>query len=289
MNAEENSLAVLFADISGSTKLYESQGDRVARDLTSQAINIMTACVEKVGGRVIKTIGDEIMASFPAAAAAYDASIAMQAAVCEPFSIRIGFHYGPVLEENGDVYGDTVNVAARVTDIATAGETILTENVLPSLSPAARDTARFLDSAELKGKALPVRIYKVVLEAEDATFVEIQDHGRNVVERRLDVTYRGQQRFVIVGGEALTLGRGTDCVLAVNELCVSRAHAKIYDAYGKFLVTDYSTNGTYVVGENGESVFVKRETVQLGSSGAIYLGMVPAPGYEGVILFSLAD
>ncbi|MEO5373021.1 MAG: adenylate/guanylate cyclase domain-containing protein [Alphaproteobacteria bacterium] len=286
MNTVQNSVAVLFADISGSTKLYESEGDRVARELTSQAIDAMVVCVTRAEGRLIKTIGDEIMASFPSAASAYDAAVAMQAAVRTPFSIRIGFHFGPVIEEGGDLFGDTVNVAARVTGIATAGEIILTDSVLPSLSPDAKETTRFLDHAELKGKSLPVRIYKVVLEKEDETFVDNQDFTRPVVEHHLTVTYRGRTYPVTVGGESLTLGRGNDCTVTVQEACVSRAHAKIYHVYGKFLVTDYSTNGTYVVTENGEHVFVKRETVQLGSGGSIYLGLPPTPGYDGVLTFS---
>lgn len=290
MNDVSKTVAVVFADISGSTQLYETQGDVVAREMTSQAITVMASCVTKVGGRVVKTIGDEIMASFPSAMAAYNASIAMQDTIEAPFSIRIGCHFGPVLEENDDIFGDTVNVAARVTNIATSGEIILTESVLTHLSPSAREHVRFLDEAELKGKSLPVRIYQVVMAGGDETFIGVDNiRQRQTIERVLCVTYRGRDYIPPSSGEALTLGRGGDCTISVQEVHASRSHAKIHHVYGKFLVTDHSMNGTYVISDNGEPLFVKRETMQIGNRGEIYLGLQPTPGYTGVIVFAMAN
>ena len=244
------------------------------------------------GGRagVVKTIGDEIMAAFPSAMAAYTASIAMQETIAAPFSIRIGCHFGPVLEEEDDIFGDTVNVAARVTNIATAGEIILTESVLAHLSLSAREHVRFLDEAELKGKSLPVRIYQVVMAGGDETFIGVDSiRQRQTIERVLRVTYRGRDYILPSSGDAITLGRGGDCTISVREVHVSHSHAKIHHLYGKFLVTDHSTNGTYVVSDNQNPLFVKRDTVQICNKGEIYLGLQPVSGYEGVIVFSMTD
>ncbi|MFN3075835.1 MAG: adenylate/guanylate cyclase domain-containing protein [Alphaproteobacteria bacterium] len=286
----ERQLAVLFADISDSTRLYELHGDRVAHGMTSEGIVRMTACVISSGGRVIKTIGDEILAVFPTAPAAHVAALAMQEVVRTLFPIRVGFHFGPVLEKGGDVFGDTVNVAARMVSIATSGEIVFSENAYIGLSQSARDDSRFLDDATLKGKALPMRIYKVVEGQEDATFVGAGEAVRPKPEHALKVVYRGMERLVTESDTTVTLGRNPDCSILVSEACASRAHAKIYRLHGKYLIVDYSSNGTYIFHDlEDKPIFVKRETVQLGKSGRIYLGTTPKDNYDGVVMFDMID
>src|SRR6266545_616524 len=96
--------SVLFADVSGSTKLYETAGD---------------------------AIGHEVMSAFATADHAADAAIEMQSAISEmppvgntQIGIRIGFNHGPVVERDGDVFGDAVNLAARLAAVATKGQII---------------------------------------------------------------------------------------------------------------------------------------------------------------------
>src|SRR4051812_4526749 len=103
--------AVLFADVSGSTKLYETAGDTVAHAAIEKCVNIMREKTVNAKGRVIKTIGDEVMSAFKSADEAADAAIEMQSAISEmppvgttQIGIRIGFNYGPVVERDGDVF-----------------------------------------------------------------------------------------------------------------------------------------------------------------------------------------
>src|SRR5689334_17305305 len=112
-------LAVMFADICGSTALYDRLGDDMARMLISKCISVMLDKVSTYRGTLIKTIGDEILCTFHSAEDAMNAASAMQNAIENgnhgeenPMHIRIGFHYGDVICETGDVFGDTVNVAA---------------------------------------------------------------------------------------------------------------------------------------------------------------------------------
>ncbi|HEX9782105.1 MAG TPA: adenylate/guanylate cyclase domain-containing protein, partial [Opitutaceae bacterium] len=125
-------LAIVFADISGSTRLYESLGDAIARELVAQCLGVMTEYVDKHGGKVIKTIGDEIMCTFPSADQAIEASMGMQEGVTEDLpelnpntpstlTIRVGLHFGPAIIEGEDVFGDAVNVAARMAGLAKGG------------------------------------------------------------------------------------------------------------------------------------------------------------------------
>ena len=112
---------VLFADVAGSTKLYDALGDTQAKAMVDECIGIMRAVVAQYGGRVIKTIGDEVMCVLPHADTGVLAGTDMQTRVAAlPIvsdvkrAIRVGFPFGPVIEENNDVFGDTVNLAARM-------------------------------------------------------------------------------------------------------------------------------------------------------------------------------
>jgi len=121
MTTASSDLAVLFADVSGSTRLYETLGDERALATVGQCLALVREACDGHSGRVIKTIGDEVMAVFALADQAAQAAAAMQARVStEPFAvgqriaIRVGFHFGPALETDSDVFGDSVNVAARL-------------------------------------------------------------------------------------------------------------------------------------------------------------------------------
>ena len=118
-------LAVLFADVVGSTKLYDTLGDVTAKQMIDECLAVLQGVVQKYGGRVIKTIGDEIMCVLPSADSGCLAATDMHHKVMAlptvsqvKRSVRIGFHFGPVIEENNDVFGDTVNVAARMAGLA---------------------------------------------------------------------------------------------------------------------------------------------------------------------------
>ena len=125
MAEQVSEATVLFADVSGSTKLYETAGDAVAHAAIEKCVNLMREKTVAAKGRVIKTIGDEVMSAFPGADNAADAAIEMQSAIAElppvgstQIGIRIGFNHGPVVERDGDVFGDAVNLAARLEKLA---------------------------------------------------------------------------------------------------------------------------------------------------------------------------
>ena len=152
-------LAVLFADICGSTALYENFGDDFARKIISRCIDTMTGKISAYQGKLIKTIGNEIMVTFPSAEAALHAACAMQLAVVNerpsdgvPLQIRIGFNYGEVVKESDDVFGNTVNVAARVAAITRAGQVLATQAVVNALPPNLQNRLRQIMRAEFKGK-----------------------------------------------------------------------------------------------------------------------------------------
>src|SRR5260221_697385 len=113
--------AILFADVSGSTALYELLGDKPAAKAIEACLGELRIIVAKRDGVVVKTIGDEIMVVFGNPEAACNAAREMQQRMIAlpptagvKLAIRIGFHFGLVLEDKGDFWGDGVNTAARL-------------------------------------------------------------------------------------------------------------------------------------------------------------------------------
>jgi len=281
-------LAVLFADIDGSTKLYETHGDETAHRLTAQCLTILDAQAGLAGGRTVKTSGDGVMCVFATPDEAFRAATLMRDAQKRtPVSIHAGFHFGPVIEYDGDFYGDTVNVAARVTDLAKAGEILVTEDTVVHLSPGLRAATRWLDKASVKGKKEPVGVYMVITEEENVTVIRapLVAAGSDVLS--LALSYREMAFTLEEPMPEFVLGRQDTCDLVIDSSYASRRHATIQAVRGKVFLKDHSTNGTYVRNTVGEVVFVKREMVQLTGSGAIFLGREPELAEDDGVSFRM--
>lgn len=284
MNAKESSkvkrnLCVLFADVSGSTRLYEKLGDKEALHAIERCINRMTRATEQFHGRVIKTIGDEVMAVFDSADAGMDAASSMQQKVDDlppvhgiKLAIRIGFHFGPAIEEARDVFGDTVNVAARMAGLAKAGQIITTGDTVGALPTLLQQSTREIDALSVKGKAEDVRVCEVIWQESDDLTMKSASVTPAPVAARLTVRHGGEEKVLDVSQGAFSLGRDATCNIIINDRRASRTHARIERRRDKFVLIDQSTNGTYVTFD-GEAEFVlKREEAILRSKGRISFG-----------------
>ena len=170
--------AVMFADVTGSTKLYETLGDTVADRVLVKALAMMEQRTALYNGHVIKTIGDEVMCRFPSADecvnAAKDICGQLDAGL-EGEEIRVtvktGLHFGPAVLDlkDGDVFGDAVNVAARMQGISGPEQIITTEATVKLLSSELADTARLFDEAQVQGKSEDMSIYQIIWKNEDLT------------------------------------------------------------------------------------------------------------------------
>ncbi len=276
-------MAIVFADISGSTRLYETLGDAIARELVSQCLELMTKHIHKHKGVVIKTIGDEIMCTYPSAGDAVESTMEMQEAVTEdlPYinhntptdlAIRVGLHYGSAILEGGDVFGDAVNVAARMASLAKGQQIITTKETVDALSPLQESSTRHLDRIPVKGKAEEIDIYEVIWQPEDVTRIAtglLQPKAKNVVT--MSLAYGSTRMTVDASSGVVVLGRGKKADMIVNDSMASREHARLECRRGKFYLTDQSTNGTYVLTEQGLS-YLRREELELTGMGRITLG-----------------
>lgn len=297
MSQRVEKLAVLFADICGSTALYDSLGDDLARKTISRCINTMSGKISVYQGSLIKTIGDEVMVTFPSAEAAFHAACAMQTVVENeqpsngiPLHIRIGFNYGEVIKEANDVFGNTVNVAARVAAITRAGQIMATQTVFNALPPELRNKMRQVMRTEFKGKQELHEIYQVICEQEDTqntrfgipAFRKPPDHSDEMILR-----YRDQSLKVNKERRSVTLGRGETCDIVVLNDFASRLHVHLEFRSGKFTIADQSTNGTYIRFNNGNVVHITREEVSLHGNGSISLGQSFDESPTEVIEFSI--
>jgi len=277
---------VLFADIAESTRLYEVLGNHPAQEIVDQVLSAMTRVAERNGGTLVKTIGDEIMCRFPSADQAVAAAIDIQAGLRDgdidgghPLRVRIGLQYGPVIVRNGDLFGDSVNVAARVSGIAKGGQIITTRDTVEALSPVFAAKTRLFDVATVKGKAENLVIFEVLWEEENVTRIIRLDPSSDVglPPHTLTLLY-GERRMRVDAGSAVTIGRAETCDLIVLSPLASRMHARIEYRRGKFILLDQSTNGTYVLTADGKEVFLRREELPLWGTGFLSLG---EPALEG--------
>lgn len=290
-------LAILFADICGSTALYESLGDDKARQLISRCIDTMVRSASSHRGRLIKTIGDEILCAFPDAESAFNAACAIQVAVRNDqtpdgaqMHVRIGFHYGEVICEEGDVFGDTVNVAARIAAITRASQIMTTKAVFEVLPKNLQEKIRHIFRAELKGKQEQFDMYVVIWEQDDMMSTRI---GMPAFRKSAETThelifrYRGQSLTVNKERRRVTMGRGDACDLIVPGSLASRQHAAVELRSGKFILADQSTNGTYVRFADGHVVQISREEVILQGTGSISLGQSYAEAPAELVEFAV--
>lgn len=282
MSQQSEQLAILFADISGSTTLYEALGNSHARKLVVRCIALMTDTLAAHRGTLIKTIGDEIMCTFPNAEAALRAACDMQEAVAigkpggeTPMYIRIGFNYGEVLHEGNDVHGDVVNVAARITEVARARQILATHAAVDALPPPLQQRARHIRRASIKGRQAPLDLFQIGWLPEDADRNRIgnpADRKPEGLEEQLVLHYRGQECTVGDHSTTATLGSGAACSIVVHDDCTSALHATVVFQLGKFYISDRSANGTYVRFNGGDTVHIVGDETLLRGSGAILLG-----------------
>ena len=292
---KETKLTILFADVCGSTKLYETMGDAIARETVAKCVSIMDEETKRQSGRVVKTIGDEVMSVFEDPTAAADAASGMQERISaglvvqgKNISIRVGFHFGPVIvETDGDVYGDAVNTAARMAGQAKPGQTLTTAATMDKLSDVWKASTRQIDRAAVKGKKDEIDMIELLWQREDVTRMSTSFKPANdsTKKAKLMLRYRDQSVEVNELHSSVVMGRADENDLVVKNTLISRLHARIEYRKGNFVLVDQSINGTYVRTSSGEELFVRRDNYPIKGNGIIGLGQRLAPESPDAISF----
>jgi class 3 adenylate cyclase len=292
MVSTTRNLAILFADISGSTKLYELLGNDEARAIVDRCLAIAKRACEDFGGRVVKTIGDEVMAAFPTADFAAQAAIDIQVRVSKertsngaPIAMHIGFHSGQAIEDANDLFGDCVNVAARVTAFASRGQIFTSAHTISELSPVLRQRTRDQDAQTVKGKERDIGLFEVIWgDAED----ELTAMSPRLARTPAKVTLTHSSRAIELGEQRslLTLGRDAQNDVVIADRKASRMHARIERRRDKFVLVDQSSNGTWVTVDGEQEITLRREELILRGRGQISFGHAFADDPTEIVSFS---
>jgi len=288
--AAQRETTVLFADVSGSTRLYETAGDSAAHSAIERCIRELARVTGANGGRVVKTIGDEVMALFPRADAAAMAAAAMHAAIDQlapvantKLAIRVGFHAGPVIQREADVFGDTVNLAARLAEVASKGQIITSGETAALLGPLFRSFTRALYAIAVKGKSEEVQLCELVWKQDtEATSVTLSQPKPKAPFAPLRLRYGGKETTRRRENDSITLGREQGCGLLVAGDKASRQHCTIERRGDKWVLKDHSSNGTYVTVEGDSEILLRREEMTLRRHGSIAFGE-PRAGAREVV------
>src|SRR5258708_2411709 len=262
---------VLFADVTGSTRLYETAGDRQALDAIGRCIERLRQTTEEGAGRLVKTMGDSVMTLFSNPDAAAIAATKMHLAVESlpalgetRFAVRIGFQTGTVIQRDNDVFGDTVNLAFRIVEQARKGQILTSEETASLLMPILRSKTRRLYPIQVKGKADDVALYELVWrQSPDVTDLASTMSMMKTSQVRLRLSYQGRDVLRRRGGESIIVGRDQECQLVVADQKASRQHCTIERRHDKFVLQDHSTNGTYLTVEGEEEIVLQPEEFTL--------------------------
>jgi adenylate cyclase len=283
----EETMAVLFADVCDSTRLYEVLGDAAALALTGDCIRRIIDATGHYGGTVVKTMGDGALCTFASSDDAYCTAVHVQEALRgASLKVRIGFHIGPVIVTDDDVFGATVNLASRLAAMASPGEVLMSRSCADALHPAYRSNTQRVKSAFMKGSVDAVEIYRTLGDPENVTIAVGQ--LRHTLEKRvgiLTLTYRDWQSTLDETTGPMLIGRDPGCGLIVQSDWASRRHATLEIQNSRFTLTDHSTNGTFCLDDAQRLQVLKRQATYLLTSGIISLGIDPSADQSNLISY----
>lgn len=277
MSVDERSLTVLFADVAGSTRLYEQLGDAQALATIGECLTLVRDTAAGHTGRLVKTIGDEAMVVFPTADQAVIAAAEIQQRMTElvrernvRIALRIGVHCGTAIEVENDVFGDCVNVAARMVGLAKSGQVILSGSTAGVLSPELRSRVREVDVLTVKGKDKDIVITELAWQDNaDLTTLTTRPKLRAA---RLELVHGTQAIELGPATSTLTLGRDAQNDIVIADRLASRLHARIERRRDRFVLVDQSSNGTFVTVDGEGEVQLRREEMMLRGRGHISFG-----------------
>ncbi|MFG6448386.1 adenylate/guanylate cyclase domain-containing protein [Roseateles sp. BYS180W] len=289
---------VLFADLRGSTGLFESLGNAHASDLVTGAVSLVSRAIPSYGGTLVKTLGDGLMAVFPQPNDGVRAAIRMQELLRQSqalspnaghvLRLQVALSRGEVVEIGSDCFGDAVNVSARLLDHAGDGETLVTAEVLQGLPSSMQGHFRSLDRISVRGRIEPVRLYMLESSQRDAAVTQFGADARLHNEPdAIRLSWQDVNRTYDIGQIPIILGRSSQATYCVTDVRVSRSHARIDWHGGNFSITDLSYNGSFVRFGSGEVIGLRRSSCTLHGSGVIGLGRPPSDPQAPVVHFEV--
>lgn len=275
--------AVLCADVSRSMLLHERLGDHAARSVIDRLLGYATTAVRSHGGRVVKFVGDEIIAVLPDADAAARAACDLMLKVdwCEPqggvvLGMHAGFHAGAFFEGDGDITGDALIIASRLTAYAQAGQILTTSVCAVAISPLVRRSMRKLGAFDIRGRRRDVEVEEIVWrdgDADDTTIIGAMSHLLGDANTRLVLSLGEREWTVGPLAKHLSIGRDPCSDICTAATQASRNHGFIRYRNGGFFYNDTSLNGSFVSFDGSGESMLQRSQLLLSGRGVICFGL----------------
>lgn len=296
MSRNESEVAILLVDITGSTPLYEAIGDAAAERQIGACIEVLRSIVARRQGTFILSRGDDVLCTFGEPGLALRAAREMLSqAPTAQLAIHGGLNVGPVVHARGDIFGDAVNLTARLAALARPGEILISRSFVDRIPAGESSSLRLLDHMTFKGKSAPTEIYSLVPEDGAARTEAVFGHGSGHTRTQylravpeVSVTLRYADRaHACKEQESLSIGRSDDCDVVIGRTWVSRQHAFVTIRRGKVQLEDRSSSGTYVSMRDGYEFFMRRETVVLTGAGTISPAVRPTDASAEVVHYEV--
>ena len=289
----ERETTIAFADILGGAELTAKAGDAPAAAAIGGCVQLIRKAAEGAGGRVISRASDKLMVLLANPDAAADAAAAMHTAMESypqmgevKLALGIGFHHGPVSQKDGEVWGDTVNLAAQLVEQAASGQIITTRETASHLSPLYRAWMRKLYSIDIKGRSGQVALCELVWRADDNATLFAKNRTTRVASTTLTLVYKEKTIVRRRDRDSVTIGRDPNCGITIADDQASRLHCTIERRQDKWFLIDHSTNGTYVSVDGADDVLLQREEFTLSGRGRIACGQ-PSVSTKEIVAFTV--
>ena len=278
MNEASPPVAVLFADVCGNARLHEKLGSTEALRAADRCLKRMERAVDGFGGRIAKSSGEELMAVFQTADEALQAAVEMQERVADlpPVSgvkldIRVGFTYGSVLSEDGELSGETVKLAAQLAGLARPGQALTSESGIEALSSVWQKKAREMDVLPAQKLAAGTRLFELLTHEilPGVPGVAAASFGGSTAGGSIRFKYRGENVVLDEQRPVLMCGRDAESDIVIHDRRASRHHARIERRGDVVVLVDQSTNGTFLRLNGRPEIFVRRGECMLQGPGVL--------------------
>lgn len=283
-------VTVVFADFAGSTGVFESLGNAKATQAITYLTQWVSGVCESHGGLFVKYLGDGVLCVFINNTAAIDAALELQRVHQKRINewtgpglmrLQIGLARGEVVEQDADYYGDAVNVASRLSDLAGSDQILVTDSVISQLPPHNNVRSRSLGALEIRGRSELCVVHRIEWQSELHTEAFTMPAGLSWTEppasvappSSVELSWLDMKSEFSVADLPIFLGRDPSAEFVIEDPRVSRRHARIQWRAGRFYFEDLSSYGSWIRFANNQTVVpLRRQECVLPLEGEIALG-----------------
>lgn len=299
-------LTIAFVDLTGSVSVFETLGN----DRAAKAITKLTQWIGSVGqehhGKVVKMLGDGVLLSFTNNRMAVECMSTIQEEHSQRVAkwpsrlklmMQIGMARGQVVQVDGDCFGDAVNVASRLSDLAGPEQILVNDAVIRKLGKGNTVRSRSLGPIRIKGRVEPAEVFRIEWQRDVLSEFLTLPADIHALSKTTESVFGGIelgwldvcQSFDITN-LPLKIGRVPEADFVINDPRVSRLHATIDIRSGNYLLQDTSSYGTWVRFDGTENaIALRRQECLLHSDGEFSMGAPFSDISAPTVSFRLVD